>query len=211
MKWLSLNMPLTRAIPVYKNAESKKPQIENTRNFKEHGMYESTLHLPMHTGTHIDYPLHAIEGGKTSSDYSWFPAFFRALVVDLSDKKLENQLVSIGLDHVKDLDLTGVEAVFFKTLKEPMTAFDFEFPWLNREGAKYLAKLPLKFVGIDQLGLERNQPDHETHIALLSKDILIIEGLNLSQLQTGVYELAAFTLGVEQVEAEPLVIQVLVE
>lgn len=211
MKWLSLNMPLTRDIPVYKNIESKKPQIENTRNFKEHGIYESTLHLPMHTGTHIDYPLHAIDGGKTSSDYNLFPAYFKALVLDLTDGRQGTSLESIGPEHLKDLDLIGVEAVFFKTLKAPMTAFEFEFPWLNREGAKFLAQFPLKFVGIDQLGIERNQPDHETHITLLSRDMLIIEGLNLSPLKTGIYDFAAFTLGVAEVEAEPLVVQVLVE
>lgn len=209
MKWLSLNMPLTRDIPVYKNIESKKPQIENTRNFKEHGIYESTLHLPMHTGTHIDYPLHAIEGGKTSSDYNLFPAHFKAFVLDLTDDKFGSSLESIGPEHLKNLDLSGVEAIFFKTMKLPMKAFDFEFPWLNREGAKVLAQLPLKFVGIDQLGIERNQPDHETHITLLSRDILIVEGLNLSQLQTGIYEITAVTLGVEGVEAEPLVVQAL--
>lgn len=210
MKWLSLNMPLTRDIPVYKNLENKKPQFENTRNFREHGIYESTLHLPMHTGTHIDYPLHAIEGGKTSSDYSHFPAFFKALVLDLSEEKLGYKIESIGIEHLKTIDFSSVEALFFKTLSQPMTEFDFEFPWLNREGAKFLSELSLKFVGIDQLGIERNQPDHETHIRLLSKDILIIEGINLSDLQTGIYDVAAFTLGIDSVEAEPIIVQVMI-
>ncbi len=206
MKWLPLSVPITRNMTVYKNSESKRPQIENTRNFEVHGIYESTLHLPMHTGTHIDYPLHAIEGGKTSSDYNCFPAFFKAYVLDLSADQAGNKLESIGVDHLKNIDFSRVDAIFFKTLKSPMTEFDFEFPWLNREGAAFLATLPLKFVGIDQLGIERSQPDHVTHISLLSKDILIIEGLALSDLQTGVYDFAAFTLHVEKVEAEPLMI-----
>lgn len=210
MNWLPLSVPITSQMTVYKNIESKRPQIENTRNFKEHGIYESTLHLPMHTGTHIDYPLHAIEGGKTSSDYSSFPAFFKAYVLDLTEKASGKKLESIGVEHLKNLDLSHVDAIFFKTLSEPMTQFDFEFPWLNQEGAAYLSTLPLKFVGIDQLGIERNQPDHVTHISLLSKDILIIEGLNLTALESGVYEFSAFTLGVEKVEAEPLMVYALI-
>ena len=210
MSWLPLSVPITSQMTVYKNIEDKRPQIENTRNFQAHGIYESTLHLPMHTGTHIDYPLHAVEGGKISSDYSLFPAFFKAYVLDLSENTTGKKLESIGLEHLQSLNLSDVEALFFKTLNEPMNQFDFEFPRLNKEGAAYLSTLPLKFVGIDQLGIERNQPDHMTHISLLSQDVLIIEGLNLTPLETGVYDFAAFSLGVEGVEAEPLMVYALV-
>lgn len=210
MNWLPLSVPISSQMTVYKNIESKRPQVENTRNFEAHGIYESTLHLPMHTGTHIDYPLHAIEGGKVSSDYSLFPAFFKAYVLDLSENTTGKKLESIGVEHLKNLDLSDVDAIFFKTLREPMTQFDFEFPWLNQEGAAYLSTLPLKFVGIDQLGIERNQPDHMTHISLLSQDILIIEGLNLTALNSGLYDFTAFTLSVEKVEAEPLMVYALI-
>ncbi|MGB5823793.1 MAG: cyclase family protein [Proteocatella sp.] len=199
MKLIALSLPITMNMVVYKNREEKKPAIENMRCFKDDGMNENTLHLPLHTGTHVDYPLHAIDGGKSSSDYDVFPAIFKGYVLDLSLDSHE----SIGLEHINNLDLSEVEAVFFKTRKGPMEFFDFEFPWLEKEGAAWLSRLPLKFVGIDQLGIERNQPGHETHISLLGRDILIIEGLNLSEIEEGTHNFLAITLQIKDVEAEP--------
>jgi len=202
MKLISLSLPITMNMTVYKNLEDKKPVIEKTRCFKDNGMNENTLHLPLHTGTHVDYPLHAIDNGKSSCDYDIFPAIFKGYVLDLS----MNTPVVIGLEQVRNLDLSEVEAVFFKTRKGPMEFFDFEFPWLEKGGAAWFSRLSLKFVGIDQLGIERNQPHHETHISLLEKDILIIEGLNLSDIEAGIHDFLAMTLQIKDVEAEPVVV-----
>lgn len=202
MKLTTLSLPIKMDMTVYKDREEKKPLIENTRNFKEHGMNENTLHLPLHTGTHVDYPLHAIDGGKTSSDYDVFPVIFKGYVMDLSLVPAE----FIGMEHVKELDLSEVDAIFFKTSNVLMDIFDFEFPWLEKEAAKWISKFPLKFVGIDQLGIERNQPGHETHISLLGRDILIIEGINLSNIEGGIHEFLATTLQIKGVEAEPVML-----
>jgi hypothetical protein len=100
----------------------------------------------------------------------------------------------------------GVEAVFFKTRNAPLNEFDPLFPWLTFDAAAWLARHPLLFAGIDQPGIERSQPDHETHIQLLSRDILIIEGLDLSQIEDGCHRFAAFTLNIRGVEAEPVLV-----
>jgi arylformamidase len=59
------------------------------------------------------------------------------------------------------------------------------------------------------LGLERGQPGHPTHRHLLARDILIIEGLELSRLSGGRCRFAAFTPGIHGVEAEPLLVYAL--
>jgi arylformamidase len=202
LNWRGVSLPISVGMAVYKNLADKRPVVENTRNFAEHGMYESTLHLPLHTGTHVDYPLHAIPAGKCSSDYHCFPAEFSAWVVDLSQSPPD----AIGLAQVQDLPLQGVEAVFFKTRRTPLAVFDPLFPWLTGEAAVWLAEHPLTFVGTDQPGIEQNQPAHQTHITLLSRDILIIEGLDLSHIAGGKHRFRAFTLAIRGVEAEPVLL-----
>lgn len=202
LNWTGASLPISVGMAVYKNLADKRPVIENTRTFAEHGMHESTLHLPLHTGTHVDYPLHAIAGGKCSSDYDRFPAEFRAWVMDLSQSPPE----SITLAEVQELPMQGVEAVIFKTRHSPLTVFDPYFPWLSGEAAAWLAEYPLTFVGIDQPGIERNQPAHPTHITLLSRDILILEGLDLSRITGGMHRFRAFTLAIQGVEAEPVLL-----
>lgn len=203
--WISVSLPITEHMAVYKNLAEKRPTLETTRSFSSHGMHESTLQLPLHTGTHVDYPLHAIPGGKCSSEYERFPLEFFCHVVDLADHPPER----IGLEQVRDINMDGLEAVFFKTLNVPLKVFDPLFPWLTSEAAAWLAQYSLLFVGIDQPGIERNQPGHETHIQLLSQDILIIEGLDLSRIKGGRHQFAAFTLGIRGVEAEPVILYTL--
>ena len=202
LNWIPVSQAIHAGMAVYRDNPEKRPVIETSREFAVHGMHESILHLPLHTGTHIDYPLHALPGGKCSSDYQLFPAEFEALVVDVTTLAP----VCIGLDEVRDLPLAGVEAVFLKTRQTLLRRFDPDFPWLSGAGADWLAQFPLRFVGIDQLGIERNQPDHQTHCRLLARDILIIEGLDLSLIAAGRHRFRAFSLGLRGVEAEPLLV-----
>lgn len=198
--WIPVSLPISEQMVVYKNQAEKRPVIEITRTFASHGMHESSLHLPLHTGTHVDYPLHALEGGKCSSDYRRFPLTFLALVVDLTS----DPRPSIDLEQIRDLALEGVEAVLFKTMAKKPATFDPHFPGLTAEAAVWLARFPLLFVGTDQLGIERGQPGHPTHIQLLQRDILIIEGLELSRISGGRRRFAAFTASIQGVEAEPV-------
>lgn len=202
LNWICVSQPISEDMAVYKDRPEKRPAIEIGRTFAQHGMEEATLHLPLHTGTHVDYPRHALEGGKCSSDFSCFPAEFTALVVDVTGSAAE----SVDIGRLRDLELAGVQAVLLKTRRSLLRRFDPLFPWLTAEAARWLARFPLRFVGIDQLGIERNQPDHATHRVLLGRDILIIEGLDLSAIEGGRRRFRAFALGIRGVEAEPLLV-----
>ncbi|MGQ9473856.1 MAG: cyclase family protein, partial [Candidatus Caldatribacteriaceae bacterium] len=70
-------------------------------------------------------------------------------------------------------------------------------------GAQFLAEKKLKGVGIDALGIEREQKDHATHRILLSQDILIFEGLALQTVSPGWYYFMAFPLKVQKGDGAP--------
>ena len=53
----------------------------------------------------------------------------------------------------------------------------------------------MKLVGIDYLSIEKfGSPKHETHLALLSHNVVILEGLDLSEVPAGRYELICLPL-----------------
>jgi len=56
MNWIAVSQPIHEDMAVYRNDPQKRPVIETSRELAVHGMHESILHLPLHTGTHIDYP-----------------------------------------------------------------------------------------------------------------------------------------------------------
>lgn len=198
-----LSVPIYRDMVVYKDKIEKKPVINHKDNFKDNGIFESDIILPLHTGTHIDYPLHVIEGGKNSSDYDINGKTYKGYIFDTSDR-MKNKIIS--LESIKDIGFQDIEAIFFKTKKQNLDYFDFEFPYLDREASKWISNFNIKFVGIDQLGIERSQPSHETHHNLLENDILIIEGLDLSDIEEGFYEFTFFTIQIKDVEAEPIIV-----
>ena len=68
MKIIDISMPIRNEMPVYKHLDQKKPKFTITRNFENgSGVRETKVELDLHTGTHMDAPLHMIENGQNSS------------------------------------------------------------------------------------------------------------------------------------------------
>lgn len=205
MKLYDISMTIHENMVVYKNKENKKPKLTTVATHTENNMHETDISLNLHTGTHMDFPLHAIKNGKVSDDYSIDDFYGKALVIDCtlcSD--------SITLKDVEVFDISKFDFVLFKTKIENIDTFDFEFIYLSIEAANYLSKFKLKGVGIDSLGIERNQPDHSSHITLLSKDILIYEGIDLTNISSGSYTFIGMPIKFQNTEAS-LVRAILIE
>lgn len=193
-----VSMPINKDIQVYKNAENKKPVIEASYDYAKSDVYESTLTMNLHTGTHLDYPLHMVKNGKTSNNENLEKLITKAKVFDVS-----NESDHIGLSTVKRLDIEKGDFVLFKTKNSFVETFIDEFIYVDMEAAQYLEKLQVKGVGIDGLGIERAQTGHPTHKVLLENDIIIIEGLRLKKIKEGTYDMICLPLKITGVEANP--------
>ncbi len=82
MKLHDISMEISENVQVYKNKEEKKAKLIQQYNFENSSVYETQLMMNLHTATHIDAPLHAIEKGKTTEDYSLEQFFGSCLVLD---------------------------------------------------------------------------------------------------------------------------------
>jgi arylformamidase len=105
---------------------------------------------------------------------------------------------------LQKFDIQENDIILFKTKNSlfPDTGkFEPNFIYLDKTGAQYLASKKIKTVGIDYLGIERKQPEHETHITLFESNITIIEGLRLAEANPGVYFLICLPVKIEGVEA----------
>lgn len=183
----------------YKDRETLA--IELQARHEEQGMEESVICMGTHTGTHIDAPAHFIQGGKTLDQFPLDTFYGPCQVLDLTRC---SEVITL-----KDIDGYVIELgtiILLKTTNSSLPStgpFYSEFVYLSAEAAEYLATKKVKAVGIDYLSIERNQPDHPTHKALLSKDILIIEGLRLAPISEGSYKIACFPLKLIATEAAP--------
>jgi arylformamidase len=198
MKIYDISMTIHKEMPVYKNNPNKLPHLENTANYETGGHYESKITMDLHTGTHIDAPLHMIKDGAKMDIYSIEDYVTEAKVIDLTH--VEEQITK------EDLLNQGIKKgdfILLKTRNSFTEAFDFNFVFLEKSGANYLKELGIKGVGTDALGIERSQPNHETHQTLLSNKIMIVEGLRLKDINPGVYTLVILPLKILNAEAAP--------
>ncbi len=193
-----ISMPINENIQVYKNVKENGPKIITVADHEHGNSHASEITLNLHTGTHVDYPLHMIKNGKTS-DYEMLDKLItKAKVFDVTD--LED---NIDLETVKKLDVVEGDFVLFKTKNSFSEEFLFDFVYLNEEAANYLANKNIKGVGTDGLGIERAQKEHPTHKAILGKDMVIIEGLRLRDVSAGTYQMICLPLKITGVEANP--------
>lgn len=193
-----ISMPINEDIQVYKNIKENAPKIKVVANHEETGSHASEITMNLHTGTHVDYPLHMIENGKTS-DYEVLEKLITPVkVYDLTILKDH-----IDLETVNKLDIEENDFILFKTKNSFSEEFLFDFVYLDKEAAAYLADKKIKGVGTDGLGIERAQANHPTHKAILGKDMVIIEGLRLKDVPQGTYQMYCLPLKITGVEANP--------
>ena len=199
MKIYDISMPIDHDMAVYKNKEDKKPILKITRDFAEGGSRESNLSLDLHTGTHLDAPLHMIPGGNAIDKLELNMVVRQCKVFDLT-------LVQEKITHtdLRDKNIAPGDFLILKTSNSFDKTFDPDFVYLDQSGAEYLAMRQITGVGIDALGIERNQPGHNTHKILLSHGIIILEGLRLHHIAEGEYLLCAAPINIAGAEAAPV-------
>ena len=111
---------------------------------------------------------------------------------------------SITKKNFKNAKINKNDIVLLKTKNKPDKNFNFNFTYLEKSGAEFLASKKIKAVGIDNLGIERSQPNHPTHKILLSKNILIFEGLYLSKVKQGRYFFYGLPLKIRRGDGSPV-------
>lgn len=186
---LSATMPIYAGDPKVSVTAAKSIAAGDSANV-------SRLALGVHSGTHVDAPNHFIEGTRRVHELD--PA---KLVGPCRVVGVPEDAMAIGPEHVGPLD--GVERVLFKTRNsafwaEPERGFRTDFTYLTPEAASLLAGGGVVLVGIDYLSIEKSgSPGHPVHVALLEKEIVILEGVDLSQIEPGDYELMCLPLKYE--------------
>jgi arylformamidase len=162
----------------------------------------STISLGSHTGTHMDAPIHFVPGGAGMDRMPLDATIGQARVIEIQDP------ISIKPDELDPHGIGRGERVLFKTQNSTRRWWtqDFveDFVYVSQEAARYLADRGVRTVGVDYLSVGGFWKDGvETHQALLGPGIWVIEGLDLSGIGPGEYELICLPLKVEDGDGAP--------
>ena len=197
MKIYDVTMPIKEEMQVYKNKESKRPKLTSDASII-HGdsVNEMRLSINLHTGTHMDFPLHMDKEGLSSDSLQLERLITSVKVLDLTH--VENQ---ISEHDLKNFEIRPGDSLLFKTKNSFSEEFDHHFIALDLSGAKYLSQFKLNLIGIDGLGIERDQSGHPTHHTLMDANIYILEGLRLKDVPQGTYTMYALPLKTKGTDA----------
>lgn len=155
----------------------------------------SLIHFGAHSGTHVDAPAHFIAGGARVESLA-----LDALIGEVQVVAVPTTLNAIDKNFVEQNCDTSSKRVLFKTRnsgfwKSKDTGFRSDYTSVDSGGARALVDLGVKLVGIDYLSVEEfGSKTFETHHTLLSNGVVILEGLNLSGVPAGIYELICLPL-----------------
>lgn len=204
MKIFDITAPISEGMTVYKNLVWKKPKIKTVSDFSTGNVFESEITMNLHTGTHVDMPLHMIEGGETSNGFDITKLISNCKVLEFTGSK------EITKEMLMQKDISQGDFLLFKTDNSFCEEFLDDFTYLRADGAEYLVQKGISGVGTDALGIERSQPDHRTHKQLMNAGIIILEGLRLKEVPEGIYKMITLPLkivGVESLPATSVLIQ----
>ena len=149
----------------------------------------SRIQSGVHVGTHIDAPIHFVEGGATVDAIPLKSLLGRAYLVDL---RKADVLDAATLESARIPPRT--RRLLFKTRNSELwtsgeSSFQRDFVAVDASGAEWLVKKGVKLVGVDYLSVAPFNDGVATHRILLEAGVVVVEGLNLAPVSKGRYTL----------------------
>ncbi len=162
----------------------------------------STLRFGSHVGTHVDPPLHFLPGGAAIDAIDLSALNGPCRVVGVPPSSIE-----VGPRELSDVP-AGTDRVLLRTANSDRWRSRLEyFPdyvAVSLDGADALLDRGCRLVGIDSLSIERDPSGRfPVHHRLLGAGALILEGLLLSEVPAGGYDLECLPLRLQGGDGGP--------
>ena len=182
MEIIDISVPIRTGMVVYPG--DPEVRLERVSSIADGATANiSKLDLGVHTGTHVDAPVHFIEGAAGAD----------ALPLDVLIGPCEVVAVAALDESALDAVPDGAERVLFKTSNSELWArdsFPETFERLNGAASRGLVDRGVRLVGVDYLSVG----DEEAHQVLLGAGVVPVEGLDLRSVEPGRYELQCLPL-----------------
>ena len=158
----------------------------------------------VHIGTHVDAPRHFIKDGRTIEQLPLEILTGPCYVVQLPDG-----IEAITAEVLDRTEITSeMKRVLFGTSNshhwaKGQTKFQTEFVAITEDGAEWLVGRGVQLVGVDYLSVAPYAESIPTHTVLLQAGVIVVEGLNLSNVMRGFYELYCLPLKIAGSDGAP--------
>jgi arylformamidase len=200
MKLIDVSVPLDATLPNYPgNTPFTLEAIKRLARGDSSNV--STLHMSAHAGTHVDAPRHFFDDGAGTETLALEMLIGRARVIEITSRK------GVTAEDLLAFDLTEDVRLLIKTANSRLWSdptFHPDFIGILESGAKHLVERGVKVVGVDYLSVEQyHNPGAPAHHILLGSGTIVIEGLNLRDVEPGIYDMFCLPLRVVGSDGAP--------
>ncbi len=196
--WIDISYPITNGCPQW--PLDHKLQMTRFAEIGPGSVAQITkLDWVSHFMTHVDAPAHFIAGGAGVADFALERWSGEAVVVEVTGDVIEVQHIPADCED---------KCVLFKTRNADLwksNHFRTDYVYISGAAARLLAERKAKLVGVDYMTVDEwGTTEYPAHYALLGAGILILEGIDLSNIESGTYELVAFPLKITDCDGSPV-------
>jgi len=199
---LDISLPLSSDMVVWPGSSGF--HIEWTKYIERgRSVNNSKITCDTHSGTHVDAPLHHIRGGNGVEKLAIYDMIGHSVVADLSNV---SQITATDLEELnlpEDMQRLLLRTRNSEQWKTGSKRFNVNYVGLSKDAAEWIVKRNIRLVGIDYLSVQRYFDGPDAHQILLNAGVIILEGLNLSQVKPGLYELICLPLNIVGAEGAP--------
>jgi arylformamidase len=155
-----------------------------------------------HTGTHADSSRHFFDDGQPVDKIPLERLIGPARLIVMSD-----EVRAVGERELRAAKIEGQKRILVRTRNSQLLQrpeFLPDYTYIAPDGAQYLVEIGVELVGVDYFSIEQfHSGHHRTHRTLLGRDVVIIEGLDLSEPPPGDYQLICLPLRLEGRDGAP--------
>jgi arylformamidase len=172
----------------------------------DQGATANVTHLSasVHLGTHVDAPHHFLNDGRTVENLPLDVLTGPCYVVQMPDG-----IEAITAEVLERTEISkDMKRILFGTSNSHgwargEMAFQTDFVAITEDGAEWLVEHGVQLVGVDYLSVAPYDDSVPTHTVLLKAGIIIVEGLNLSKIMRGFYDLYCLPLKIANADGAP--------
>ena len=202
-KIYDISLTISPAMPVWPgDPPVRMTQTESMDSGAEYNL--TRLDISAHTGTHVDAPHHFLNDGRTVENLSLDLLTGPCYLVQLPDDV--DEISAEVLERISLPD--GMLRILFGTRNSKLWAqgqnqFQEDFVAISEDGAEWLVARGVKLIGVDYLSVAPYSDSVPTHQVLLRAGVIVLEGLDLSQVPRGFYDLYCLPLKLAGADGAP--------
>lgn len=197
MRIIDITVPIHPTMACVPNTPC--PEFKEVRNLQKDNKEIWQFSMSTITGTHMEAPSHSVKGGTTIDKIDLIKCMGPCEVIDVKGKD--------GLITISEVEHIKTPRVLFKTTNSSFIREDKFYDdavALSLEAAETLVKNGVQLVGLDYYGIEhRGSLDHPVHKTLFKAGVIIVVGIDLSEVAPGFYTLMALPQKLAGLDGSP--------